>query len=811
MSKGLFLGREPGTDTDVRLKPSHLRTHGVVLGMTGSGKTGLSLVLLEELVSAGVPVICIDPKGDLGNLGLTFGGLSPEEFAPWATPGEDAAALSERWRDGVARSGLGPEQVKHLASNMALGLYTPGSESGVPVDVLGALRRPPAATLADPEATRDLVRDTVSGLMGLIGRKPDPVKDPAHIVLSTLLEQAWASGEDPDLEGIILKLVDPPFKKVGVFPLDRFFEPDARMDLAMQLNGVVAAPSFAPWTTGVPLDMDALLRTAPGRTPVSVFNIAHLDEGQRHFFVGLLFGRLLAWSRTQPGTEALRAVVFFDEVAGYLPPHPKSPPSKGPLLTLMKQARAVGLGIVLSTQNPVDLDYKALSNAGLWCVGRLQTQQDRERVLKGIGAPHLDDTVRQLDKRQFLLHQVGRGEPRVFGSRHAMCYLRGPFTRREVSAFVASPLNQPIGPVSSPPRPRVPTATAPPPVPLASPTAAWGAPPPVPAQAPSTGSTAPPPAPDDGTLPGPPPSDVTQRFLDPRAVFSARLDGTFSDAAEPPRPDGRIVFRPALWADIALRFDEARYGFDETYESHRVWFPLGDRMPDEARGAAFDTDDLLSRPPAGARFAALPDWMDEARELKALQRRVVDDLYRSESRGLFINRTLKLYAKGGEAREAFEARCTDAVEDRIDAEVAKLKARFDTKVDRLEERIRKKEAKVVELEGVLKARKVEEAVNIGETLLSFFGGRKKSLGSAVTKRRMTSSTGQRITQAQDDIGALQEDAIELQDELEDAISAIRDKHEAALDATEEYRVGLEKADIQVRAFGVLWIPVTRRL
>jgi predicted nucleic acid-binding Zn-ribbon protein len=304
---------------------------------------------------------------------------------------------------------------------------------------------------------------------------------------------------------------------------------------------------------------------------------------------------------------------------------------------------------------------------------------------------------------------------------------------------------------------------------------------------------------------------VPQRFLDPRAVFSARLDGAFEDAAEPPRPDGRIVYKPALWADLALRFDEARYGYDETYELHKVWFPLGEQLPDEARTAAFEGGDLLSNPPAGARFTTLPDWMDEARELKALQKRVVDDLYRSESRGLFINRTLKLYARGDEDRAAFDARCAEAVEELVDAEVAKLQARYETKIDRLDERIRKKEAKIVELEGVLKARKVEEAVNIGETLLSFFGGRKKSLGSAVTKRRMTSSTGTRITQAKDDIAALQEQGVELQDELEDAIAAIRDRHEGALEDTEEYAVGLEKADIGVRGFGVLWIPVTRRI
>ncbi len=826
MSDGLFLGRA-STGDDVRLDPSRLRTHGVVLGMTGSGKTGMSLVLLEELVMAGVPIIAIDPKGDLANLGLVFPELDAAGFGPWVPAGEDAAALAERWTQGVAGWGIGKERVRALADRMAVQLFTPGSEAGIPVDVLGALRRPPAATLADPEALRDLVRDTVGGLLGLIGRRSDPVRDPAHIVLSTVLEQAWSAGEDPDLEAIILRLVDPPFAKVGVFPLDRFFPPDERMDLAMALNGVVAAPSFAPWTQGAPMDVDALLQ--PGaRTPVSIFNIAHLDETQRHFFVGLLLGRLLAWSRAQPGTEELRALVFFDEVAGYLPPHPKSPPSKGPLLTMMKQARAVGLGVVLATQNPVDLDYKALSNAGLWCIGRLQTPQDRDRVLKGVGAPHLDDTVQGLKKREFLLHLVGKGEPRVFGTRHAMCYLRGPFTRREVATFVArtgampaapraAALPPPVAgppplPVGAPPPlpaggpPPIPTG-GPPPVPVAR---AWGAPPPIPAAAAWTGATAPPPAPADGTLPGPPPSDVPQRFLDPRVVFGARLADVFGGHAQPPRPDGRLVYQPALWADLSLRFDEARFGFDLVHDEHRIWFPLGDRL-DTPRAAALETGDTAEAPAPGGRFAPLPTWLDEASELKELERRVVEDLYRTESRGVWVNKGLKLSGRAGETREAFDERCRAAVEERVDEDAAKLRDGFQKKLDRLEERVRKKEQQMVELEGVLKARKVEQAVNIGETLLGFLGGRKRSIGSAVTKHRMTSSTSRRLDQTKDDIGELQGQAVELESELEDALAELREKHERALDDTEEQTIGLEKNDIQVRHFGILWVPVTRRI
>jgi len=380
MGDGLYLGRVLEGDADLRLPADRLRTHGVVVGMTGSGKTGLCVVLLEELARAGVPVIAIDPKGDLGNLGLLFGGLSAEEFAPWVGADERADEVATRWRDGLARWGVGPQQVHDLRESMALTIYTPGSDAGVPIDVLGAFRRPDREL--DEEARLAIVTASVSGLLQLVGHTGDPVRDPAHIVLSQIVDAAWGAGEDPDLETLILRLVDPPFAKVGVFPLDRFFPPDDRMELAMALNGLVAAPTFAPWTRGVGLDIDAMLRpVAGGRTPIHVFSLAHLADPQRQFVLSLLLGRLQAWSRSQPGTSDLRALLYFDEVAGYLPPHPHDPPTKRPLLTMMKQARAVGLGVVLATQNPVDIDYKALSNAGLWCIGRLQTPQDRNRLL----------------------------------------------------------------------------------------------------------------------------------------------------------------------------------------------------------------------------------------------------------------------------------------------------------------------------------------------------------------------------------------------------------------------------------------------
>ncbi|MCK6505677.1 DUF853 family protein [Myxococcota bacterium] len=465
----LSLGRDEA-GAAVVFAPEDLRTHGVVVGMTGSGKTGLSIVVLEELARAGVPIIAIDPKGDLGNLAFLFGALSAEEFAPWVEPGADPGTTAAAWREGLAGSGLSAADVAALRDRVQVTVYTPGSEAGVPVDVLGAFRRPTQAAAADPDTLRAVVAGTVSGLLGLVGRDSDPVRDPAHIVLSQVLEQAWAAGEDPDLETLILRLVDPPFEKVGVFPLDRFFSPDDRMALAMQLNGIVAAPSFQAWTRGAPLDLVALLGgpegPPPGRVPVHVFTLAHLADPQRQLFLSLLLSGLRAWSRALPGTSGLRAVLFFDEVAGYLPPHPYDPPTKEPLLTLMKQARAVGLGVLLSTQNPVDLDYKALSNAGLWFVGRLQTKQDRDRLLSGLGRPDLDEAVASLGRRRFLVVDAKSDQPRTFATRHAMAFLRGPLTSVEIGRLKAPAAKtaprRPPPPRPPPPRPSPPRPPPPP-------------------------------------------------------------------------------------------------------------------------------------------------------------------------------------------------------------------------------------------------------------------------------------------------------------------------------------------------------------
>ncbi len=805
MIDGLYLGGTVPTDGSsseisgpFAIDAEDLRTHGVVVGMTGSGKTGLCLVLLEELARAGVPVIAIDPKGDLANLGLLFPKLQAEDFAPWVEDG-DGSKEAGIWSKGLGDWGLGSAQIADLSERLALTVYTPGSQAGVPVDVLGAFKKPTGVAAEDPDARRNLVSGTVSGLLGLVGRKSDPVRDPAHIVLSRLLDEAWAAGEDPDLESLILKLVDPPFKKVGVFPLDRFFSPDDRMDLAMQLNGVIASPSFAAWTKGQALDVDAWMappEEAGGRTRVSIMSLAHLDESQRAFFLGLLLGRIQAWSRGQPGTSKLRGLVFFDEVAGWIPPHPHNPPTKGPLLNLMKQARAVGLGVVLATQNPVDIDYKGLSNAGLWAIGRLQTKQDRDRLLKGLGRPDLDGLVEGLGKRRFLVHRAKKNEPVVVGSRFAMCFLRGPMTATDLGRMEFAP----------PPGQEASSAPAPGSTPSPSPSVSAA-----PVGASAQAAASPPEEADDGLLPAPPPTPGDSWYLDPRVAFSARLGDAFSAHAQPHRDDGKTEWRPALYAEVAVTFDEDRVGFFHDARFSRVWFPLEDRLPDEAIELALDDADLLSEAPDGGRFPVLPSWMDQQRELTSISKRVVDQVYRGETMGMFVCKPLKLWGKPEEEMLAFRERCKEVVEERADANIAKLEEKVAKQVAKLEDRMERTEDKIADYSGAIKAAQAAEVVNVGETLWAMFSGRRKSLSTAMSKRQSTMRKEGQLTKAEAELKRLQEEAFELEAELQGEIARLKVQELDLLGEIEEREVRLEKNDVRLERFGVLWVPVTRRL
>ena len=536
---------KPGADT-FAIDSADLTTHGVVVGMTGSGKTGLGIVLLEEALLAGIPALVLDPKGDMGNLLLTFPDLAPENFRPWVSEDDArseslslddfAAKTATAWREGLESQGIGSDRIRALREAADFTIYTPGSESGVPLNVVGSLQAPSLSWETEAEALRDEIEGTTTSLLGLVGIQADPLSSREFVLLSNLIENAWRAGQNLDLGTLIGLIQTPPLRKLGVFDLDTFFPQKDRSALALKLNSLVASPAFAAWSEGQALDPSALLRSPDGKPRAAIVYLAHLSEEERQFVVTLVLSKLVTWMRGQPGTSDLRTLVYMDEVFGFVPPT-AAPPAKKPILTILKQGRAFGVGMVLSTQNPVDLDYKTMANAGTWLVGRLQTENDKARVLEGLKSAAgetdvgtLDKAIGGLQKRQFMLVSAKASEPALFATRWAMSYLAGPLTKDQVSIL----MKDVTPPASKQPAPSPESSSA---VPVA----------------------------DDGATPVAPPvaAGVSVTYLDPAAPWAAQV------AAVP----GGTRLQAFLAARVGVRFDDAKAQVDERHE-YEALYPL---------------------------------------------------------------------------------------------------------------------------------------------------------------------------------------------------------------------------------------------
>jgi hypothetical protein len=606
MSDGLYLGKEVDPKSGrlgerLLLDPADLLTHGLVVGMTGSGKTGLAIAMLEEILGQGIPVLAVDPKGDLGNLLLLFDRLDRASFEPWIDPeaarrdgkdvgkaAEDAAAA---WTKGLADWGLNAEKVAALKKSHEATIYTPGSKAGVPLNVLQSLEAPSVPFGSAEDDLRDEIAGMVAGLLGLMKIDADPLQSQESIYLSNLVEHGWRAGKGFSLETLIAAVADPPFEKIGALPVESVFPRKERQRLMMALNNLLAAPSFQAWREGETFDVARMLRTADGRPRLSILYTAHLSDEERLFVTAMLLDKVKTWMRRQPGTTELRALVYMDEIFGYFPPHPANPPTKRPLLTLLKQARAQGVGVVLATQNPVDLDYKGLANIGTWMVGTLQTDQDKDRLREGltgasVGAAQVDKLLDATKKRVFLLHDVHRKGPALLHSRWAMSYLRGPLTREEISRLMkgraAAPVTKPAAAGSA--------ATAP-------------------------------------LLPPP----LKSQYL-------KKHGGELADAY--------------VFVKYAVRYK----GGDETV-AVRAW-PLSTSSASESlEGEALDVTepDLQSSAPSGLRFGDLPPWLlaDGAKALeRALKERLPDKL----AIAVFTDPVTRESSAPGESREAFAVR-----------------------------------------------------------------------------------------------------------------------------------------------------------
>ncbi len=781
-----------------------LTTHAVVVGMTGSGKTGLCVGLLEEAALNGVPALMVDPKGDLTNLLLHFPDLLPADFKPWInadaarkdgkTEDQAAAETAAMWQAGLTDWDIAPERIKALADSVRFTIYTPGSTAGVPLSVLSKLSAPDIPWQGNEELLQEQISGTVTALLGLTGLKDiDPVQSREHILLANIIANAWSQGQSLDLGELIMQIQSPPFAKLGVFDVNTFFPEKDRTGLAMRLNSMLASPSFQNWVQGEPLDVAALLYTPDGRPRHSIFYIAHLSEEERMFFVTLLYANIESWMRAQSGTSSLRALVYFDEIFGYLPPI-GNPPSKTIILRMLKQARAFGVGLVLATQNPVDVDYKGMSNIGTWFIGKLATDQDKARLLDGLSSADGSVNVKELDrlisgigKRVFLLRNVHEKRPLLFQTRWAMNYLAGPLTRTQIPALNAL---KGAGPAAAGP---VGAATA----------ATMAAPPP--AEAPSRPAT-PGTADAAGTVTRPPvPSGVGEYFLPANLSLDEAAAHARVSLPAGARESG-ILYRPVLLAQADIHLVNAKYGLNTNVPWAALAHDAAGVRWDEVAIPPLDDRALDRAPLRDARFAGLAAPLSDAKAMRALETALVDYIVRSGGVTVRANEKLKVYAGPDVDDAAFEAMCRDAADDQMQAELDKVKARFAAKLKAAEDKLKKEERELAEDQADYDGRKREEYAKHAETLLGFLGGRRKSLSGSLSKRRMADKAKADIEESQQAIADLQEQLGDLREAMEADLDTVEAKWADLLDDTRELPVAPRKTDIRLPLFGVAWLP-----
>jgi hypothetical protein len=782
-----------------------LVTHAVCVGMTGSGKTGLCIALLEEAAIDGVPAIVIDPKGDLANLLLTFPDLKDDDFAPWVNE-EDAQkvnlsladyATQQRvfWKKGLAEWGQDGARIKRFRNAADLRIYTPGSNAGIPVAILKSFVAPPEAIREENELMTERVNTTVTSLLGLLGIDADPIKSREHILISNILSKEWLAGSDLDIAALIHRIQSPPMTRVGVLDLESFFPSKDRFELAMVLNNLLAAPGFSSWLEGEPLDIHNILYTTDGQPRVSIFSIAHLSDAERMFFVSLLLNQTLGWVRTQSGTTSLRAILYMDEILGYFPPV-ANPPSKLPLLTLLKQGRAFGLGVVLVTQNPVDLDYKGLANIGTWFIGRLQTERDKSRVLEGLEGvaagtglkfdrQQMEQTLAGLKNRIFVLNNVHEDGPEVFESRWAMSYLRGPLTRNQIRSLM------------DPVKAQTTTAAA---APQASAAAAGGI---TQRATPATSPSAGLPATSSASRRPVLPPEVSQYFVPVRGSAAA---------------NATLIYHPTLLgaAEVHYRDSKSSKSID-TLQEFTVLTKMTDGpiQVDWGQGSSVDLPiaDLEQSPQENAQFAELPSTASKAKNYDTWRKDLSSWIYRNQTLELFKSPSLGLASSPGESERDFRIRLQQHAREQRDQAVESLRQKYAPKIAQLEEKRRRAEQAVERESEQAKNQKIQTAISFGATLLSSFMGRKavslSTLGRATTAARGVS----RSFKEAEDVGRMQESVAAITQQLADLDAQFKANTDAIeksgeLQTEELDKVSLKptKANIAVKLLTLAWAP-----
>jgi Helicase HerA, central domain len=798
------------TDQILLYDPADLTTHAVVVGMTGSGKTGLCIDLLEEAALNNIPALMIDPKGDITNTLLHFPSLLPQDFQPWVNPDQarragktvEQAAVdtAQLWKQGLSDWGIDEQRMLKLKEAAQYAIFTPGSDSGIPINILASLRAPSIPWESNKEILREKISGTVTALLGLVGLQDiDPVRSREHILLSNIFENAWSKAKDLDLSELILQTQSPPFPKLGVFDVNTFFPEKDRFGLAMMLNNILASPAFQVWIEGQPLDIPSLLYTPEGKIRHSVFYISHLSDSERMFFVTLLYSAVETWMRSQTGTTSLRALVYFDEIFGYLPPV-ANPPSKQPMLRMLKQARAFGVGQVLVTQNPVDVDYKALSNAGTWMIGKLQTDQDKQRLLDGLDSAmagsldrgEYDRLISTLGKRVFLLHNVNAKGAALFQTRWAMNYLTGPLTRDQIPALnklTGAMLQAASMPgISQPGATTVESSVVETPLPVTSSS--------------MQGSEF------SVTRPAIP-AGIDEYFLPNNLTFTQAFKE--SGREFPPEAFSQgLIYRPVILCQVNARLINLKYKLDsELFKTALVVNP--DRrgiirwenfLTDRIDATKFD-----QAPTPQARFAHPEAPLNDVKLMNALEKDFVDWAYRTTQVTVRGNETLKVYAGPETTEGEFRIQCANAARQVCEAELKKASSTYDIKLRTLKDKMEREQRELDQDKAELSSRKLEEAGNVAETVAGLFGiGRKRSISSSLTKRRMTSQAKSNVEESVNAIKEFQNQISEIEAEKVAALQAVNDKWGDVANQITEIPITPQKKDILLDFFGVAWMP-----
>jgi hypothetical protein len=769
-----------------------LVTHAVCVGMTGSGKTGLCLALLEEAAIDNIPAIIIDPKGDLGNLMLTFPSLKGEDFRPWINeddarkkglaPADYAQAQAELWTKGLAGWQQDGARIQRLRDAAEVVMYTPGSNAGLPVSILKSFSAPSDDVLDDAELLRERISTTVTSVLGLLGIEADPIQSREHILLSTILDQTWRKGQDLDLAALIQAIQAPPVSKIGVMDVDSFFPSKDRFALAMKLNNLLAAPGFQAWLEGEALDIQSIMYTPQGKPRLAIFSIAHLNDAERMFFVTLLLSQMVGWMRAQSGTTSLRALLYMDEIFGYFPPV-SNPPSKLPLMTLLKQARAFGLGVVLATQNPVDLDYKGLANTGTWFIGRLQTERDKARVLEGLeGASssagkkfdrgRMEQTLAGLGNRIFLMNNVHEDEPVVFETRWCLSYLRGPLTRTQIKALMDPVRGKELGGRgkemgSAKPSPHTSRLTP------------------------------------HASRPMLPP-DVPQHFVP--------LRGTKPEGSE-------LVYAPMLLGASQIRFSDSKSGIDTTQDM-TVLAPMADGPLavdwDKATAAELVVADLEREPEDGAQFLPLPASAGKAKSYADWNKDFGGWLFRTRKVELFRSPSTKEVSQPGESERDFRVRLQQAGRECRDKGADALRQKYAPKMATLQDRIRRAELQKEKQQAESRSSQMQAAISVGASILGAFMGRKTISATNIGRATTAIRSAGRVMKESKDVGAAEENVAALQQQLADLEAQFKSECDALAAATDPLNEKLEtisikptKANIAVKLVALAWMPYWR--